>query len=57
MNEITNLRKMRQLYQTFPIQDSVRLELSWTYYRRLMRIENKDAREWLFGEEFYYNVN
>ena len=48
--DITNLRKMRQFYQTFPIQDSVRLELSWTHYRRLMRLENKVAREWYITE-------
>jgi len=48
--DMTNLRKMRQFYQTFPIQDTVRLELSWSHYRRLMRIENKDAREWYIAE-------
>jgi len=48
--DITNLRKMRQFYQTFPIQDTVRLELSWSHYRRLMRIENQDAREWYITE-------
>ncbi len=53
--DITNLRKMRQFYQTFPIQDSVRLELSWTHYRRLMRIENKDAREWYITESIEHN--
>ncbi|MCL1928986.1 MAG: DUF1016 N-terminal domain-containing protein, partial [Treponema sp.] len=26
----TNLRKMRQFYQTFPIRDALRHELSWT---------------------------
>ena len=38
--DATNLRKMRQFYLTFPIQDSVSLKLSWTHYRTLMRIEN-----------------
>lgn len=27
----TNLRKMRQLYLAFPIQDTLRLELSWSH--------------------------
>ncbi len=36
---------MRQFYQVFPNQDTVRLELSWSHYRTLMRIENRDARE------------
>ena len=53
--DITNLRKMRQFYQTFPIQDTVRLELSWSHYRRLMRIENKEAREWYIAESIENN--
>lgn len=40
----TNLRKMRQFYQVFPIRDAVRLELSWTHYRLLMRVANERAR-------------
>jgi len=39
-----NLRKMRQFYNTFPKWDSVSTKLSWTHYRRLMRIENQKAR-------------
>ena len=41
-----NLRNMRQFYTTFPIWQSVNAKLSWTHYVRLMRIENKEAREW-----------
>lgn len=40
----TNLRKIRQFYLTFPIRDALRLELSWTHYRILMRIEKPEAR-------------
>jgi predicted GNAT family N-acyltransferase len=29
--DITNLRNMRKFYLVFPIQDAVRLELSWTH--------------------------
>jgi predicted GNAT family N-acyltransferase len=39
--DITNLRKMRQFYKVFPIQDTVCLELSWSHYRRLIRIEKE----------------
>lgn len=53
--DVTNLRKMRQFYQTFPIQDSVSLELSWTHYRVLMRIENQSAREWYIKETIENN--
>ena len=28
----SNLRNMRRFYMTFPIQDSLRPELSWTHY-------------------------
>lgn len=45
-----NLRNMRQFYLTFPIWNSVSTKLSWTHYRVLIRIENKDAREWYMKE-------
>jgi predicted nuclease of restriction endonuclease-like (RecB) superfamily len=41
----TNLRKMRQFYQVFPIRDTLRLELSWSHYRLLMKIDNAERRE------------
>jgi len=44
--DITNLRTMRRFYQAYPIRDAVRLELGWTHYRCLMRIDNPSAREW-----------
>lgn len=53
--DATNLRKMRQFYLTFPIQDSVSLKLSWTHYRTLMRIENQNARDWYIKETIENN--
>ena len=53
--DVTNLRKMRQFYVVFSIQDSVSLKLSWTHYRRLIRIENTDAREWYIKESIENN--
>lgn len=44
--DVTNLRNMRRFYQAFPIRDAVRLELSWTHYRILLRVENDEARQW-----------
>ena len=41
--EVSNLRKMRQFYIIFPIQDSVSPKLSWTHYRKLISIENETA--------------
>ena len=48
--DVTNLRNMRQFYHAFPIRDAVRLELSWTHYRTLLRIENAQARDWYLHE-------
>lgn len=50
-----NLRKMRQFYLTFPIRDSVRPELSWTHYRRLIRVVNNQARLWYMNEAIENN--
>jgi predicted nuclease of restriction endonuclease-like (RecB) superfamily len=49
------LRRMRQFYQTFPIRDAVRPELSWTHYRLLMRVENETARNYYMNEAIAQN--
>ena len=48
--DITNLRKMRQFYILYPKQDSVSLELSWTHYRHLLKVEDERARIWYMNE-------
>lgn len=53
--DITNLRRMRVFYHLFPKQDAVRLELSWTHYRALLRIDNLAAREWYLQEAITQN--
>ena len=45
-----NLRNMRAFYQTFPIWNAVRTELSWTHYRTLLRVESEHARQWYMNE-------
>lgn len=40
----SNVKNMRQFYQTFPIGDALRSQLSWTHYRLLMRVEKSEAR-------------
>ncbi|MBP5967020.1 MULTISPECIES: PDDEXK nuclease domain-containing protein [Pseudomonas] len=45
-----NLRYMRSFYQLFPIWNAVRSELSWTHYRRLLRVESEKARQWYMDE-------
>ena len=42
----TNLNRMRIFYLTYPIRDALRHELTWTHYRLLLKIQNKDARQW-----------
>lgn len=42
--DYSNVKNMRQFYQTFPIGDALRSQLSWTHYRLLMRVEKPEAR-------------
>ena len=53
--DVSNLRNMRRFYQAFPIRDAVRLELGWTHYRTLLRVENLAAREWYLREAISQN--
>ena len=46
----SNLFNMRKFYLTFPKFYALRRELSWTHYRILMRVENKEARAYYFKE-------
>ena len=48
--DVTNLRNMRRFYVAFPIRDALRLELSWTHYRTLLRIDNPNAQQWYASE-------
>lgn len=40
----TNLKYFRQFYLTFPKSHALRDQLTWTHYRLLLKVENKDAR-------------
>lgn len=42
--DATNLWKMRQFYLAYPILDAVRLELSWTHYRLLLKVSEPQKR-------------
>lgn len=50
-----NLKNMRQFYLTFPNGYALRSELSWTHYRLLMRVENKEARNFYLDESIKSN--
>lgn len=53
--DVTNLRNMRRFYQAFPIRETLSLELSWSHYNRLARIENSQARDWYMQEAAQQN--
>jgi predicted nuclease of restriction endonuclease-like (RecB) superfamily len=40
----TNISKMRVFYLAYPIVDALRLQLSWTHYRLLLRIDDPQKR-------------
>lgn len=44
--DVTNLRNMRRFFLAFPIRETVSLELSWSHYNSLSRIEDSEARCW-----------
>jgi predicted nuclease of restriction endonuclease-like (RecB) superfamily len=46
----SNLLNMRRFYLMFPIQDSLRPELTWTHYRKLIKVKDSDARTWYMNE-------
>ena len=46
----SNLRYMRLFYRCFPIRDTLRHELTWSHYRRLISVENDQARIWYMNE-------
>ena len=48
--DVRNLRNMRSFFQTFPIRNALRTELSWTHYRSLLRVGNVSARDWYLQE-------
>lgn len=46
---------MHMFYQTYPIRNALRSELSWTHYRTLLRVDNKSARDWDAEESITQN--
>ena len=46
----SNLRRMRQFYQTFPIRATLSHELSWSHYCLLMKIDDSSRREFYARE-------
>lgn len=48
--DASNLYKMTRFYRLFPNLDASRLNLSWTHYRLLLRLDDPLAREWYAKE-------
>lgn len=48
--DASNLRNMRQFYILFPICDTLCHKLSWSHIRHLIRVSNRQAREY-YAEE------
>jgi len=46
----SNLKYMRQFYQTFEKSHALRGELSWTHYRLLLKVEKEDALDFYIKE-------
>ena len=55
--DASNLYKMSQFYRAFPNLDALRLNLSWTHYRLLLRVDSLDARLWYMNEAAAQNWN
>ena len=51
----TNLKMMRQFYNTFPNSHTLCDQLSWSHYRLLIRIENANARNYYMKESVESN--
>lgn len=47
---VANLRNMRQFYLAYPKRYTLCSVLSWSHYRILMRISDKDQRDWYTEE-------
>lgn len=47
---VRTLREARQFFRTFPIRRTVCAELSWSHYRRIMRLEDPEARDFYIRE-------
>jgi len=53
--DASNLRNMRRFHLAFPIREAVSLELSWSHYNLLARLENPSARQWYAHEAISAN--
>ena len=50
-----NIRNMRQLYNCFPIWQTVSAKLSWNHYLLILKIENEKAKDYYIQETIASN--
>lgn len=55
--DYTNLTNMRKFYQSFPILDTLRQELSWSHYRLLCRLDSEKKIQYYLTESIAGNWN
>lgn len=53
----SNLRNFRTFYQSFPIRDTLRHELTWSHYRQLSRLDSERKKEYYMQEAISANWN
>ena len=47
---VRQLERYRQFYRLFPITSALRTQFSWTHYKTLISIDNKDKKEFYIAE-------
>jgi predicted nuclease of restriction endonuclease-like (RecB) superfamily len=47
---VRQLERYRQFFRMFPITSALRTQFSWTHYKLLLSIDNKDKREFYIAE-------
>ncbi|WP_081763818.1 DUF1016 N-terminal domain-containing protein [Nitrincola nitratireducens] len=55
--EARNLDYTRSLYQIFPIWNALSSKLSWTHYRRLLRVEDETQKVSDLDNRCFNNFN
>ena len=53
----TNLKYMRQFYLSFPNGHSLRDQLTWTHYRKLLSIKNENERNYYINQIILNNLS
>jgi len=55
--DFTNLSRFKKFYSYFPIFDAVRQDLTWTHYRHILTIKNKNERNYYINQIILNNLS